>query len=416
MNIKALKEKIATLQNEDLALVEGAVNEVRGLNEQEIERRGAISKEIKGLEALLEECNNARFNPVNKVEKGENKVEELKGIDREIRGLTDILRDINSEYAQEIRGAEPNGIGLPTSAPASKNIIPTTISKQILTKLEEHSSIFARVKKVTSATGNLELPARLTTGKSGFVGENEALKAINVKYEVVTLTQKRVGAYMQVTRQLILDSAFDIMSQVIEVLTKDMANAIERAIFQGNPSNKEFDGINNHIKADTSAVTDEEFAKQRKIRRLETTGTNIISLDDIMKTYQALPTKFRAKAMWTMTPETYAAVALLKDGNGNFVLQNSIVNGAPMETLFGKAIEVSQEIVDSSNTPKLALYFGDLGECYTMVIKKAISLSRVNSDTQSVLNATEMVAIDTHMDGTVDNPQSVVALCLNQGE
>lgn len=414
-NIKALKEKLSVLEAENMKIVETAVNETRGLKAEEKTRKEEIAEEIRGLEEMIEMANSMRFNPANKVvEKEENKMDNgLKGIDRELRGLTDVLRGVDSEYSREIRNANNsiNGVTLPTGAGTGENIIPTSISDQILTALEQHSDIFARVRKFNSATGNLDLPARLTRGEGGFVGENQALQAITMKYEIVTLTQKRVGAFMQITRQLILDSAFDINSQVIEVLTEKMAHAIEKAIFQGLTSNKEFDGINNHIKTTTVKPTEIEIAKQRLIRRMETSTAGVITPDDLMRTYQALPQKFRASARWTMTPDVYEAIVLLKDGNGNFILQNSVVNGEPMETLWGKAVEVTEEMVEEANAKKIQLYFGDLGACYTMVVKQGITMRRVNSDTNSVLNATELVAIDAHMDGTVDNPQTVVALC-----
>ncbi len=410
--IKALKEKINAKKDEQKALVEKAICETRGQTSEEKEQYDALESEIRELEDTLAKANEQRYNPENKVVeiKEEPKMEKRELL---LNGLKDILTGVESAEAQEFRATantDVNGIGLPTDAPTGKNIVPTVLADEILTKLEEHSNIFAKVRKYPSTVGNLDLPARITTGKCGFVGENEAISAIKIKYEVVSLTQKRCGAFMRVTRQLMLDSAFDIMKQVLEVLIDDLAIAMERAIFQGNPSQKEFDGLNNHIKATTGDLTDDELLKQRKILRNETASADAITADDLMKTYLSLHPNFVSGASWTMNRKTFNTIALFKDGVGNFLVQSGVINGKPNYTLFGSPIEISDEIGQGTDN-KLLCYFGDLSKAYAMMVKKGMTIYKVNGDTEAVVHATELVAIDIFADGTVVNPQAVVALC-----
>ena len=415
--IKALKEKINSLKDEQKSIVENALNEVRTKTSEEDARYNEIEEEIRGLEDVLAKANEERYNPENKVEnvKEDDKMSNMEKRERLIKGMKDILTDVPSAEAEEFRAAantEVNGITLPTSAPAGKNIIPTELADEILLKLEEHSDIFARVRKYPSVEGNLNLPARIKTGECGFVGENEAVKAIKVKYEVVTLTQKRCGAFARVTRQLMLDAAFDMMSQVIEVLVDDLAKSMERAIFQGNPGEKSFDGINNHIHTADTALTEEDILKSRKILNVASANQDVVTADDLMKVYVSLHPSFLASAKWTMSRDFFNKIAMLKDGNGNFLLQSGIINGKPNYSLFGSPVEITDEL---GGTDKfLNCYFGDLGKAYAMMIKRGMTIARVNSDTEAILHATELVAIDIFADGTVVNPQAVVAFTNKQ--
>lgn len=424
MNVKALMEQKNKLIEENLALCELMTKEVRSLNDEENDQYEKNEAEIKRLDRDIERLNAQRFNPENKVEK-ENEVMEKQPevrtkeqiLEIEKRGLADILAcNYNTEAAQEFRaGANTpgmQGITLPNGDPTGANIIPETLVLDFLEKVEEHSSVYSRVVKYPVTAGNIELPMELLNGDCGFVGEDEAVGAITMKYKTIKLTQKRIGASMRLTRQLIIDAGFPIVDRALNALAKKMAVAIEKHIFQGDTSKGEdFDGLNVHVQAAVGPITDTDLATKRPIKRVELGAKGVISIDDLMKAYTALHPSFLANSTWTMSREAYNEIAALKDGNGHFYVQNGIVNGTPTPTIFNRPVEISDEMLDSENAKKIKLYFGDLGEAYGMMIKKGVQIYRVNNDSTNVLNATELLVIDMHGDGAVVNPQSVVALC-----
>lgn len=423
MNVKALMEQKNKLVEENLALCELMTKEVRSLNDEEDALYTKNEAEIQKLERDIKRLNDQRFNPENKVEEKEikdmgannNEVrtkEEILEIEK--RGLTDILAGrYDTEAAKEFRAHENvNGIKYPTGDPTGANIIPDTLVLDFLEKVEEHSAVYSRVVKYPVTVGNIELPMELLNGDCGFVGEDEAVGAITMKYKTIKLTQKRIGASMKLTRQLIIDAGFPIVDRALSALAKKMAIAIERHIFQGDTSKGEdFDGLNVHVQAAVGPISDTDLATKRPIKRVEVGTKGTISVDDLMKAYTALHPSFLANSMWTMSREAYNEIAALKDGNGHFYVQNGIVNGKPTPTIFNRPVEISDEMLDSENAKKIKLYFGDLGEAYGMMIKKGVQIYRVNGDSQNVLNATELLVIDMHGDGAVVNPQSVVALC-----
>lgn len=419
MTVKAIKEKINALKDEQKNILENAVLEVRSQTEEEKESYNKIENEIRELEEKLAEANEERFKPENKIIE---KMEDVKMENKEImlQGLKDVLTDKNTEAAAEFRAfpttaGDINGLGGGSTHNAGQNIVPTTISDIILKKMEEYSDIFNVVKKIPTTVGDLALPARIVNGDCAFVGENAALSAIKVEYKVIKLTQKRCGAFMRVTRQLLNDAAFDIVSQCLEVLAEEMAIALEKAIFQGDGVNS-FKGLCKFIKPTEGAVSEAELATNRYIERVEAAdGVGAITSDDLMKLYLTLHPSYVAGAKFYFSRANFNKIAMLKDGNGNYLLQSGIINGRPGYTLFGSQVVVTNNMGanTASADSKLLGYFGDMSKAYGVMIKEGMGISRVNGDTEAVMYATELIAVDMFADGTVLDPQAVVAFAMN---
>lgn len=424
-NLKALKEQVNKLKAEKKQILMDSI-EKRGLTSEDMEKRASIDTLINELEKEIEAEELRRATVAEKAPAVEHKVvltqDEARELEvrRAYKGLVDNMYGVDSAEAREFR-AQPNDPML--RDPNGKNIIPTNLVQEILTALEYHSEIFAQVRKFPAQAGELALPARFVNGKAGFVGENESIKAISQSYEIIKLSQKRCGAYTKVTRQFLLDAEFDMIREIIDVLAEEMAEGIEYAIFCGNVASadagKSFDGIYNHIADTAGALTKEQILgtgaqAKRLIRKVETAASNTLTTDDLMNTVTTLHTKYQPTARWTMTHEFYQACCLIKDALGHHIVQSENINGKPATTLFGFPIVITNSMVpasESDDSKKLLAYFGDLGKAYAMMVKKDIAMYRVDNDTDSILKATELLAIDCHMDGTVYNPEAVVALC-----
>lgn len=418
MKVKAIKEKINALKDEQKSLLENAIEEVRGQSDEEKDSYEQINKEIQELEDLLAKANEERFNPENKIVE---KMEERKMENKELmlQGLKDVLAHKNTEAANEYRAypttaGDINGLGGGSTHNAGQNIVPTTISDIILTKMEEYSDVFNVVKKIPTTVGDLALPARVVNGDCAFVGENAALGAIKVEYKVIKMTQKRCGAFLRVTRQLLNDSAFDIVSQCLEVLAEEMAIALEKAIFQGDGTTS-FKGLCKFINASEGAISESDLAQHRYIERVENASAEAITADDLMKLYLHLHPSYVANAKFYVSREIFNKIAMIKDGNGNFLLQSGVINGRPGYTLFGAPVVVTNliGINTASSDSKLLGYFGDLSKAYGVMIKQGMNIATVNNDTEAVMYATELIAVDMFADGTVLDPQAVVAFAKN---
>lgn len=90
------------------------------------------------------------------------------------------------------------------------SVIPETVSEMIVEKLEESSQVFAKARKIPTVNGSVKIPRETSIGIASFVGEGQSLIEEAFSLGEVTLTQKRAGAYIALTNQLINDAAMDM--------------------------------------------------------------------------------------------------------------------------------------------------------------------------------------------------------------
>src|SRR5699024_9169820 len=73
-------------------------------------------------------------------------------------------------------------------------LIPENIWGEIMVSLSENAPVFAQSRKFPSLAGTLKIAKENTDDQAGFVGENEEVPSIRLKFGSVSLNQKRVGA------------------------------------------------------------------------------------------------------------------------------------------------------------------------------------------------------------------------------
>ena len=103
-----------------------------------------------------------------------------------------------------------------------------------------------------------------------------------------------------------------------------------------------------------------------------------------------------------MSRETFNGIRKLKDGTGDFLLQNGTVNGKIGSTILGFPVYVTDVL-----EKKDGIIFANIGAAYGIMVKKGFSLKHVNGDTQQTLNGTQLLAFDGYMDGNVINPEAI---------
>src|SRR3954465_7660984 len=93
----------------------------------------------------------------------------------------------------------------------------------------------------------------------------------------------------------------------------------------------------------------------------------------------AVKAAYRQRAAFLMARKSRAEIRKLKDGQGNYLVDLRLRDGALVETIFGFA-NVDGEDMPSfdSATGALGVLFGDFNEAYTIVDRLGISVIRDN--------------------------------------
>ncbi|MDM5197587.1 phage major capsid protein [Fictibacillus enclensis] len=271
----------------------------------------------------------------------------------------------------------------------ASSVIPENVADLIVKKMEDTAPVFARVKKFSSVPGRLSIPRESFAFDAGFVGEGQNIVEGAIALGDVKLEQKRYGAVVSLSNQLINDAAINMVDYVAELLGRRVAKAAEKSILVGNTAD-EFRGIIHDADVQAKAVT--------------VNTLNDLTVDQLLDLYNSVPPEALTGSAYIMSKTAFNKVSRLRDGNGHFYVQNGVVNGKPTRTLFGAEIFVSDSLPDT--TP---IVFGNLEMGYALMIKQAQGL-QVIQDTENSLRGSKMFLLDVYADGAVYNPDALAVL------
>lgn len=266
----------------------------------------------------------------------------------------------------------------------------------IVEKLEETSPIFARVKKFPSVNGDLRIPIETSIGVASFVGEGKSLLEEAFSLGEVTLTQKRAGAYIALTNQLINDSVVSMTEYIPNLLAKRTFKAIERSILRGT-SDDEFAGI----------VPNPDI----KNTELSTSASDYELLDTLLDMSLSIYPEYLKGSQFIMSRAFYNRVCKLKDAAGQFYLQNGEVNGRPAYLLFGLEVVVTNSLENGSKAGEVPCIVGNLEAGYAVMIKKNAQMTLVR-DSEHALRGSLGFLFDIYVDGAVYNPDALSKLTI----
>jgi HK97 family phage major capsid protein len=94
------------------------------------------------------------------------------------------------------------------------------------------------VQRLSGLVGNLDLPTASTLPSAGWNTENGSATEKSPAFSKITLSPKRLAAYIQVSNQLMLQSSNSIDGYVRNWLLNAMAQSLETAAIKGGGSNE----------------------------------------------------------------------------------------------------------------------------------------------------------------------------------
>lgn len=395
-NLKALKEKRNALIQEMSALADTVDKEVRSFSKAELSRISEIKAEVAALDSTIEGVKEVRS--LAKVEdegKGEKQHMVLKDKEFEIRGMEQFLRGQYGEERRALTDANTSeGVGGEGGTAGQQGVtIPENVYGEIIELLGENAPVFEMARKFPSVTGNLKIAREDGQDDEGFIGETLDATKLKPVLKAVTLKQKRVAAALQLTNQLVNDSAVDIVEYATRRLSRSAAKAIERGILIGHKSGEDADDTFRPIIGDANVLSHTVAA------------VNELTVEEILDIYGTLNPAYLDGAAWIVSRAVFNKMLKLKDGDGSYLVFRTIVEGRPGYTLLGCPVYVSDVLKDNATSQ---VVFGNITEGYGMLIKKDMNLVAVTADTTQALAGGRLYVLDAYMDGAVVNPKAIV--------
>lgn len=395
-NLKALKEKRNGLIEEMNTLADVADKEVRGFNEAELSRMSEIKAEVAGLDSTIESIKEVRsLAQAEDHEEGEKEHMELEGKELEVRGMEQFLRGQYGEERRALTDANTtDGIGTEGGTAGQQGVtIPENVYGDIIELLGENAPVFEMARKFPSVTGNLKVAREGDQDDEGFIGETLDATKLKPMLKAVTLKQKRVAAALQLTNQLVNDSAVNIVDYSTRRLARSTAKAIERGILIGAKAGEDADDTFRPIIGNTDVLTHNVAA------------VDALTVEEILDIYGTLNPGYLNGAAWIVSRAVFNKMLKLKDGDGTYLVFRTIVEGRPGYTLLGCPVYVSDVLKDNVTSQ---VVFGNINEGYGMLIKKDMNLVAVTADTTQALAGGRLYVLDAYMDGAVVNPNAIV--------
>ena len=221
-------------------------------------------------------------------------------------------------------------------------LVPDEFERTLIESLEEEN-IFRRIAKVIqSNSGDKKIPIVASKGSAAWVDEEGTYGESDDVFGQTSLGAYKLGTLIKISEELLNDSAFDMESYIAKEFARRIGAKEEEAFFSGDGTSKPT-GI-------LAATGGAEVG-------LTTAGATAITADEVIDLYFSLRVPYRKNAVWIMNDATVSAIRKLKDGQGQYLWEPSLVSGTPNKIL-------GREVITSPYMPTIAagkktIAFGD---------------------------------------------------------
>jgi HK97 family phage major capsid protein len=183
---------------------------------------------------------------------------------------------------------------------------------------------------LTGLNGNVAIPRKTSASSAYWVAENVApTESTNAPaFDQVTMSPKTLGAYVDISRRLMLQSSLDIENLVRNDLATSIAVAMDGAAVAGSGSNKPTGVLNTSGIGSVTLGTNGGAPTWGMVVNL----VREVEIDNALTGSAAFLTNGQVKAKLTSTAKQSSGV------EGNFIL------GPDMNNLYGYPIYVSQQM------------------------------------------------------------------------
>lgn len=127
------------------------------------------------------------------------------------------------------------------------NLVPTSLRGDLFTDALRNSMVLGALgcRYLSGLTGNVDLPRKNTAGTLGMLTEIGSASETNPLTKKVTLSPKRVGAFVEVSKQALIQSALALENMIRDDLVTGAAVLLENQIINGAGTGAEITGLRN---------------------------------------------------------------------------------------------------------------------------------------------------------------------------
>lgn len=264
--------------------------------------------------------------------------------------------EYRKEFFNQVRTGFKNAQNyLRESSPANGGyLVPSEFHDKIISRLE-NENVMRQISTVVTTNNDHQVALTTSSPTASWITEGSSIPLSSEEFNRVTLSAYKLGTAVNVTNELLSDSFYDIEQHFLTEFSAVIAAKEEEAFLTGNGTTQP-EGIVPAISADSDCYL--------------TTLDGFISVDDLIKLQYSLPRQYRKNAVWLTNDKTYGEIRRLKDEEGRFIWQPSLIEGEPA-LLLGSPIysspyipEPLYPVVNAMENTTAVLFYGDFQRFY----------------------------------------------------
>jgi len=229
------------------------------------------------------------------------------------------------------------------SATAGGNLAPTGFQVELLQVVND-SAPMRTISRILTIDNDRQFPINDGRATATWTAEAVAYSENDPTFAQLTLSALKAAIIVQVSEELVADSAFDIQSY----LATEMGEAIGT--------------LENTAYTTGGGSTDPQGWVGRADTGVTAGSATTITGDEIIDLYHALSPKYRSRATWVMEDATLKHIRLKKDSTGQYLWAPGLTAGTP-DILLGRPV-VTNEAVASIAASASVIGFGDFSKYY----------------------------------------------------
>ncbi|TKI70193.1 phage major capsid protein [Lysinibacillus mangiferihumi] len=370
-----LVEQRNNLLDEMDGLLKKAKEETRAFSDEESTRFEEIKTEISKIDKTIKAEEEARSLdkkvPAKQAEQRTQEEAETRAFDNYIRGLVEERADVNLTVG------------------ANGAVIPSSIANKIIQKVYDISPIYQLATRY-NVGGTLSIPyydESAGTIEMAYSDEFVDLESTSGKFGSIELKGFLAGALSKVSKSLVNNSQFDLVSFVVGKMAESIAKWIENQLLNGTPN--KVTGLSTVTQSVTAAAA------------------TVLTADELIDVQEEVPDAFQGNAIWIMNKTTRKAIRKLKDGQGNYLL-NRDATARWGYTLLGKDVYTSDNM-PGMEAGKTAIFYGDMSGLAVKIAENvSIEILREKYSTQHAIGVVGWIEIDAQ----VENAQKISKLVM----
>lgn len=326
--------------------------------EQEITDLGKEIARLERQEALDAELNR----PVNKPLTGKpgGRADADDGEDKTGRASDDYRKNFwNAMRSKVPMPAVTNALQIGTDSEGGY-LVPDEYERTLVEALEEENIFRQMAKVIKTSSGDRKIPVVASKGTASWIDEEGAFPESDDSFGQVSIGAYKLGTMIKVSEELLNDSVFDLQSYISREFARRIGAKEEEAFFTGDGKGKPLGVLAAAGGAETGVTA---------------ASATAVTADEMMDLYYSLKSPYRKKSVWVLNDSTIKAIRKLKDSNGQYLWQPSLVAGTP-DTILGRPVKTSAYMPSIAAGAK-TIAFGDFSY-YWIADRQGRSFKRLN--------------------------------------